>query len=166
MAICTSRHSRPMHCWVYQATQPSQYTIGFIMLPNQANIPLGLLGCQQSQSMFRFIRLLRQWTGRIAKLVSSFTELRTPPQDLSGLASTIPTHPTQVSPSLLHNPSSYTFPSSALQDVHRKFTSHSYLIVRFHTRFIKHILRLFHYSIVHSSGKNNKICTTRHIDMG
>ena len=39
-------------------------------LLSQANIPLGLLGCQPSQSMFGFIRLLRQWKGRMAKLVA------------------------------------------------------------------------------------------------
>ena len=50
-----------------------------------------------SQSTIGFIRLLRQWKERIAKLVSSTTELWTPTQDLSSLASTIPTHPTQGS---------------------------------------------------------------------
>ena len=44
-----------------------------------------------------FIRLLRQWAGRTAKLVSSSTELRTPSQGLSNLDSPLPTHPTQGS---------------------------------------------------------------------
>ena len=52
---------------------------------------------QPSQSKVGFIKLLRQWKGCISKLVSSTTELWTPAQDLSSLASTIPTHPTQGS---------------------------------------------------------------------
>ena len=53
-------------------------------------------------------------------------------QDLSGLASTshAPQHK-EVSPSLLHSPSTYTFPSSALQGMKWRFTGHSYLFVRF-----------------------------------
>ena len=62
--------AKPTHSWVYQAAQPSQYLIGFIKLPSQANIQLGLSDCKPSQSTFVFIRLLRQWKGRMAKLVA------------------------------------------------------------------------------------------------
>ena len=62
--------AKPSHYWVYQASQPSQYTIGFIRLPKQANIPLGLSSCQPSQSTFGFIKLLSQWKGRMAKILA------------------------------------------------------------------------------------------------
>ena len=70
MAKCTTRHIQANYSWVYQAAQQSQYTNGFIRLPNQANIQLGLSGCHPSQSTFGFIRTLRKWKGRMAKLVA------------------------------------------------------------------------------------------------
>ena len=70
MAKCTTRHSqanyqlglsgfssKPISNWVYKAAQPSQYTIGFIRL--SAN-PIS----------FGFIKLIRQWKGRMAKLLA------------------------------------------------------------------------------------------------
>ena len=54
----SSYSAKQSHCWVYQSTQPSQLTVGFIRLSsqgshmakciirhNQANTPLGLSGC-------------------------------------------------------------------------------------------------------------------------
>ena len=52
---------------------------------------------QLNQLTVGFLRLLRQWEGRIAKLVSSTTELWTPTQIYPAWHSTIPTHPTQGS---------------------------------------------------------------------
>ena len=42
--------AKPTTGWVYQVTEPSQYPIGFIKLPNQANVQLGVSGYQSSQS--------------------------------------------------------------------------------------------------------------------
>ena len=74
------------------------FTVGFIRLPSQRLLTRSN-STRHSQAIFLagFIGLLRQWAGRTAKLVSSSTELRTPSQDLSGLASPLPTHPTQGS---------------------------------------------------------------------
>ena len=52
---------------------------------------------QLSQSTVGFIRMLRQWKGRISKLVRSNIHPWTPTQYLSSLDSKIPTHPTQGS---------------------------------------------------------------------
>ena len=58
------------HSQIHIKVQPSQSTVGFIMLP-------------------------RQWEGIIANIVSSNTYIWKPTQYLSILASTIPTHPMQ-----------------------------------------------------------------------
>ena len=92
-----SSHNSQIHIKV----QPRQYTVGFI-------------------------RLLRKWKGRIAKLVSSTIELWTPLQYLSSLAFTIlQTQNKEVFPSLLHSPSGHTFPSSVLSSVNRGLTNPS-----------------------------------------
>ena len=67
-------------------------------------------------------------------------------QQLNGLQ----TQQKEVPPSLLYSPLGYPFPSSALEDVQSRFTNHSYLIVRFHTRFIKHILHIFPLLVLHT----------------
>ena len=67
----STRHIQA-NIWVYQAT-------------NQAILPV------------EFIRPLRQWERRTAKIVSSSIELITPSQNLYGLASPLYTHPTQGS---------------------------------------------------------------------
>ena len=99
--------NKPIYCWVYQDNQPSQLTVWYIRLntvkltftlrtnqglftrPNtirhsQANACV-YQAASQAILQVGFIRLLRQWTGRTAKLVSSSTKLRTPSQDLSSL---------------------------------------------------------------------------------
>ena len=71
MVKCTSRHSqantllglkrssyKPKSNWVYQATHPIQYTIGF---HRHSSNPIS----------FGFYRMLRQWKGRMTTLVSS-----------------------------------------------------------------------------------------------
>ena len=66
-----TRHSQVSR-WVYQATIKAIFLVGFI-------------------------KLLRKLAGRTTNLVSSYIELRRPSQYLSGLASPLPTHPTQRS---------------------------------------------------------------------
>ena len=66
----------------------------------------------------------------------------------------------EVSPSLLHSTLGYTFPSSALEDVHSRFTIHSYPIVRFHTRFIKHILCLSHSQVLYIAQTQTRVHNT------
>ena len=51
---------------------------------------------QSNQPTVGFLRLLRQWKGRIAKLVSSTTELWTPTQDMAWPPQFLH-HPTQGS---------------------------------------------------------------------
>ena len=55
-----------------------------------------------------------------AKLVSSTTELWTPTPDLSWLLKHLHTQHKESSPSLLHSPLVYAFPSNAIQGVQRR----------------------------------------------
>ena len=142
-----------------------QYTVGFIRVNSQANTHIKdqpsntrpnttrhnqaniwvYQAISQAILQVGFVRLLRQWTRRAAKLVSSSIELRTPSQDLCGLTTTWSTHPTQGSvPFSAPQSLGLHLPFQCSSGCERRFTSHSYLIVRFHTRFIKHILHLFH----------------------
>ena len=86
-----------------------------------------------NQPTVGFLKLLRQWKGRIVGLVSSTIELWTPTLDLSSLAShnsyTLNTRKYYLhyyTVSLGH-----TFPSSALQGVHKGLVSPSWFVCEF-----------------------------------
>ena len=116
----TTRHDQAIK-WVYQAT-------------SQAIFPFG------------FVRILRKCVGITANIVSSSTELRTPSQDLSVLASLWPTHPTQGSIPFTATQSLGPYlPFQCLQGVHRRIVDpfRSVCEVPLFTRFIKQILGLF-----------------------
>ena len=73
-----------------------------------------------------------------AKLVSSTPELWTPAPDLSWLLKHLHTQHKEASPSLLHSPSDYAFPFSAILGVLRRNPApRSVYEVPSHTRFIK-----------------------------
>ena len=96
----------------------------------------------QAKTTFGFIRLLSRWRGWIAKPVSSTVELQTPALDLARPSKYPHTQHKEASPSLLHSPLGYAFPSNALQGVQRKITNPSWSVceVPFHTSFIKPII--------------------------
>ena len=98
--IATTFHPTIGQCAHKSLSTPATPEMGMISTRNWGTTSSHItkhIKTQPSQSTVGFIRLLRQWKGRIAKLVSSTTELWTPSLDLSSLASTIPTHPTQGS---------------------------------------------------------------------
>ena len=71
----------------------------------------------QAKTTFGFIKLPRRWEAWTAKLVSSTTELWTPAPGQTWNLKHIHTLHKEASPSLLHSPSGYWFPSSSLQGV-------------------------------------------------
>ena len=115
-------NNRPTHSQIHTKVQPSKSTIGFI-------------------------KLLRQWKGRIAKIVSSNTQLWIPLQDLSSLVSTIPTNMTQGSIPFTATQSLMPyFPFQCSPRCAQK-SSQPLLIfceVPLFTRFIKTIMTRFH----------------------
>ena len=94
----TFKDQSSQHMGLSDCTQSSHLTAGFIRLSSQRLLKRSNTTRHSqanrwvyqptSQAIFLvgFIRLLRQWAGRTVKLVSSSTELRTPSQDLYGLA--------------------------------------------------------------------------------
>ena len=104
---------------------------------------------------FGFIKLIRRRKAWTSKLVSSTTEPWTPALDLAWLLKHIHTQHKEASPSLLHSPSGYAFPSSALQGVKRRKPSPLDLSMRFpsYTRFIKLVQTQFHSNLVQTKAK-------------
>ena len=77
--------------------------------------------------------------GWIAKIVSSTTELWTHAPDRDWILKHLHTQHKEAPPSLLHRPSVYAFPFSALQDVQETITNPSWslCVVPFYNRFVK-----------------------------
>ena len=111
----TFKDQSSQHMGLLECTQSSHLSAGFIRITRQTILSNQMLHTKSNtirhiqdnrwvyeatiQAIFPvgFIRILRKLEGRNTKLVSSSTELRTPSQDLSVLASPLPTHPTQGS---------------------------------------------------------------------
>ena len=85
-----------------------------------------LAGSHIAKGISKFIQAKQSWVYQaakemerlIAKLVSSSTELWTPTPNLAWKH--LPTQHKEASPSFLHSPLGYGFPSSAIQGVQRR----------------------------------------------
>ena len=123
-----------------------------------SHIAKDILKFSQSKTKFGFIRMLRRWKGWTTKLVSSAIEIWTPAPDLAWILKHLHAQHKEASPSLLHSPSSYAFPSSALQGVQRRKLAPLDLSVGFlsYTRFIKLVQTQFHSNSIQTK---DKICT-------